>query len=276
MQDLQKLSGPAALLNVYARDAVGTRVGLQIFTVHFTDLDDHVGHLLGIQELSREECNVPVEVRPNLRYPDIPVRRRSHAQPNESVTGSSSDGSSNASASFLPLVHPEANFDEVVIWFDPATMVVLQTTPAFTTIGGPSSEGTDLRDWLVDPVPFANKVQTYCNMLMNQGEDEGSDIPTITIVGLKLQPPIAVRAHILYMVDVCVTEEENSQMNDRDFTMRATITNITQRRCSRKKRSHRQQSGRSARDARSDSESHVRHEPEIYNQQEACKSVMAL
>jgi len=72
MQDVQKLSGPAALVNVYARDAVGARVSLQIFTAHLADLDDRVGHLLGIQELSREEYDVPVEVRPNLRSPDNP------------------------------------------------------------------------------------------------------------------------------------------------------------------------------------------------------------
>jgi len=156
-------------------------------------------------------------------------------------------------------------------------MVVLQTTPAFTTIGGPSSEGTDLRNWIVDPVPFVNKVQTYFNMLMNRGEDEGADIPIITMVGLTLQPPIAVRAQILYMVDtVFEVEEENSQNIDRDFTMRATITNINQRLCSKNRRSHRQQSRRSAIGAHSDSESHASNEPEIYNQQEAGKPVMAL
>jgi len=61
IQGNQKMGddGPAALLHVHARDSNGTRVSLQIFAAQFTDLNYHVGHLLGVLELSREEYGLP-------------------------------------------------------------------------------------------------------------------------------------------------------------------------------------------------------------------------
>jgi len=239
MQDIQKTCGrgPAASLHVYARDSVGTRVSLQIFTTQFSDLDDHVCHLLGVRELSQEEYDVPMDGHLNRQIQDIQVHMPAHVQTNESLSGSSSDCNSTTSSSFLPLASPEANLDEVAIWFDPATMVILQTTPGFISIGGPSCECTDLRAWLVDPLHFENEVQSYYNMLVNQEEDEGTDIPTVHIPSLKLQPPSASRAQIEYRVDVMLRiDADYLPEPDSDFTMRATFTNVTQCRSRRKRR----------------------------------------
>jgi len=217
--------GPAALLHVHARDSNGTSVSLQIFTACFTDLNDSVGHLLGILELSREEYGVPDGTDPSNQSLDFMKQWRS----NESAMRSSSS----ASHSLLPLALPEASLEEVTIWFDATTLSVLRTTPACTTIAGPSCEGTDLTDWMVNPKVFIDQVQALCKPIVKLYDKRRSSTPLVQLQRVKLQPPIAMRAHIGYVADVSLSMdcEDSMSSESHDFLiMRAAFTNISQRR----------------------------------------------
>jgi len=222
--------GPAALLHVHARDSNGTRVGLQIFTAHFTDLNDHVGHLLGVLELSREEYVFPEGV--DLNNQNLNMCRQLP------LNGSARSCPSSASPSFLPLAQPGATLDEVAIWFDATNLDVLQTTPGCTTMVGPSCVGTDLQDWLVNPGAFIEQVRAYCQKLVDLHLDDTSGIPIMQIQHAKLQPPIAKRAQIEYLVDIIlsVDDEDFSDTDTQNrLILRADFKNIRQRRRKKKR-----------------------------------------
>lgn len=119
-----------------------------------------------------------------------------------------------------------------MIWLAATTLVVFRTTSARTTIAGPSCDGTDLRDWMVNPEGFTEQVQAFCKSTVNLYENGSSGIPVVQIECVKLQPPIAMSAQIEYLTDVTLS------MGDERFTsydancfliMRAPLTNISQR-----------------------------------------------
>jgi len=252
IQGNQKMGddSPAALLHVHARDSNGTRVSLQIFTAHFTDLNDHVGHLLGVLELSREEYGLPEGV--DLNNQNLNMLRQLP------LNGSAMPSPSTTSASFLPLARPGETPDEVAIWFDAANLNVLQTTPGCTTMAGPSCAGTDLNDWLVNPSAFIEQVRAYCQKLVDLHLDDASGVPVMQIQGVKLQPPIAKKAQIEYLVDIILSVDEED-LSDSDsqnrLVLRADFKNISQRR--RKKKREAQVSFRTSRRSSQDTQHDV-------------------
>jgi len=138
----------------------------------------------------------------------------------------------------LPLALPEDSLEEVTIWFDATTLVVLRTAPACTTIAGPSCEGTDLTDWMMTPKLFIEQVQALCKLIVELYEKGSSSTPVMQLQRLKLQPPIAKRAHIEYVADVSLSMDDEYSMSSEShdlLIMRAGFTNISQRR-SKKRR----------------------------------------
>jgi len=260
---------PAALVHVHTRDSNGTRVSLQIFTARFTDLNDNVGHLLGVLESSREESRLPAGA--GLNSHSLTMINQLH------VSGSAMQSPSTSSASFLPLAQMGESLDEVAIWFDVEKLVVLQTTPACTTIAGPSCEGTDLRDWLVHREDFLDQVHTYCQTLAGYHEDDGYPIPTQQVQGVKLQPPMAMRAQIQFVTDVTFSlDVDGMQDSDSHSTLvfRADFTNIKQVR--HKKKGYSRRSRRSKQDAQHELECPSSNEPGIHGQQDTCAHVLSL
>jgi len=252
IQDNQKRAhdSPAALLHVHARGSHGTRVSLQIFSALFTDINDNVGYLLGILETSREEYGEAEVADTSKQILDM----RRQLRLNESAPRSPSS----ATSCVLPLAISEDSPNEATIWFDAATLLVLRTTPACTTIAGPSCEGTDLKSWLEHPGAFIEQVQLYCKVIVDMYEDGNAGTPITHFKGVKLQPEFARKAHIEYLVDVTLSaEEENILESDSssNLTMRAVFTNITQqRRSKREARGHVRQSQRSTQQTQHGSE----------------------
>jgi len=159
----------------------------------------------------------------------------------------------------LPLANSEDRLNEVKIWFDAEILLALQTSPAYTTIAGPSCEGTDLKSWLMNLWDFIEQVRIYCKALvdLHQKGDTGTQIIHFQDVGL--QPQIATRAQIEYLVDVTLSaEEEGMPKSDArsTLTMQTAFTNIIQRPCksSLDERGHVRQSQRQKQDAKHASE----------------------
>jgi len=271
IQDNRKLADdcPAALVHVHTRDSNGTRVSLQLFTARFTDLNDNVGHLLGILESSREESRLPTGA--GLNSHSLTMINQLH------LSESAIQSPSTSSASFLPLAQMGDSLDEVAIWFDVEKLVILQTTPACTTIAGPSCEGTDLRDWLVHRDDFIAQVRTYCQTLADFHEGYEYAVPTQQIQGLKLQPPTSMRAQIQYVTDVTFSLDVDG-MPDSDshstLVFRADFTNIKQVR--HKKKGYSRRSRRSKQDAQHELECPSSNEPHIHGQEDRCAHVLSL
>lgn len=182
----------ASSLHVNLRDAHGTCVTTQIFNAAFGGEFSAAGHLLGIRELSREEWR-PSSLEPAHRK----------ITPEE--------------------VPPES----AMVWFN-QDFTIVHCTPAFTSLGGPSTLGANFSDWIADKGRVGGAIQTFMNHVAN-----GDTVPHSLGLGrTTLQCPAAKAAKLECTTDMellfQVTQAEHTEGSEAEtLIFVASLTHIS-------------------------------------------------
>ncbi|CAE8641446.1 unnamed protein product [Polarella glacialis] len=183
--------GPVQLLRIRMPDADGRLLTVQAFHSPFLEMDDRVGHLLGLIEGSLEEMtsSSPVGTEPVLlqREPPPAVCEPAYAASlpmdpvsNRSSCSGSSCSSDNSDSTFISSTLGSAisdstsglchSSDEIAVWLSTSSFEIVRTTPAFKMISGPSPEGDIILDWVRSPERFERLIQDWMQMMPVQDE----------------------------------------------------------------------------------------------------------
>jgi len=224
--------GLAPSLHVGMRDVDRNLVDVQLFMASFLDLDNRHEYLLGIREVSRAEGE--------MGRSSAAADQQDHCilALGSSVMKSRSKASSNASSSFGS--QPWENYlpeetGEVSVVFNIYSHIIFHATPAFIGLGGPSTVGANLMTWQVNKSAF----ETFTQVALNRWSH---DEPIPSEFGrMRLQPGIAKDAQLEYSADCSVellfSTGDVSEMSEEDMYARASLTNVSQRRCKKPKSS---------------------------------------
>ncbi|CAE8658824.1 unnamed protein product [Polarella glacialis] len=183
--------GPVQLLRIRMPDSDGRLLTVQAFHSPFLEMDDRVGHFLGLIEGSLEEMTSisPVKTEPVLlrREPPPAVSEPAYAASlpmdpvsNRSSCSGSSCSSDNSDSTFISSALGSAisdgasglchSSDEIAVWLSTSSFEIVRTTPAFKMISGPSPKGDIILDWVRSPERFERLIQDWMQMMPVQDE----------------------------------------------------------------------------------------------------------
>mmetsp|Transcript_21272 Transcript_21272/g.49345 ORF Transcript_21272/g.49345 Transcript_21272/m.49345 type:complete len:617 (-) Transcript_21272:43-1893(-) len=165
--------GPADWILVNIVDACGVRVNAQIWHTALMDANyECLGFLLGIRELSAEECtthnqSVRSSTASSVGDGNEVIDTGTFAQQTSMrscIRSIASEGSSQQADVADVLLHVvEGGQDTAIVWFRADDLTILRGTAAFAVLGGPSAAGSCFGDWLLNKADVLSQLQERIN-----------------------------------------------------------------------------------------------------------------
>jgi len=183
-------------------DSYGVRINAQIFHCRLLGaLDECLGFLLGIRELSVEDAESPnlfsqAHSSDSRGTASRDSRSVSSASPPEhiSVRSSGSGGRYSSSGAttrrhsiagvLLEVVEDDQSTSDPVVWFRADDLTILRGTAAFAVLGGPAVAGTSFSDWIINKVDVLSQLQELINSALH--EDDYNQVLQVHGVGMRV------------------------------------------------------------------------------------------
>jgi len=212
---------PAKLMDAHLRDSSGTRMRVQLILAACLQLDDSINYIIGIREVGLEE-NLDLRALPSGPRPSqqqLYLQPESHGVLDNIGIDAESSGSDNtdsvadadSESTALSGAHRSNKNVMFTIDIESAGFPILECTPAFPFLGGPSPVGHRLLDWVTGTTgnELGRAVDSLAGIFLGR-HDEGSysaEIQREDLGVCTLRPAFAQWAGVKYHASCCVEFE---------------------------------------------------------------------